>query len=157
MNNILQQKRLVYFAGLSWKSCVYSKRKSKLSYARGSLIWQEHRVWYLQNTQRVQKVSFFFLKLCIFKNSIHNAKLTRYLKRAGLFKNYFGTKLNPIGNQIWFKTVQQHSRFWTEYFGETLFRPRWMVAEMRLTDPLPELAVSRSESYIFESSRPVPI
>ena len=42
-----------------------------------------------------------------------------------------------------------------------------MVAELRLTDPLPELAiggvlelelgVSRSESYISESSRPVPI
>ena len=40
-----------------------------------------------------------------------------------------------------------------------------MVAELQLTDPLLELAVggvlelgvSRSESYIFESSRPVPI
>ena len=41
---------------------------------------------------------------------------------------------------------------------------RWLVAELQLTDPLPELAVgdilevelgvSRSESYIFESSHP---
>ena len=68
----------------------------------------------------------------------------------------------------WFKSVQQHSRFWTEYFGGTLLRPQRMVAELRLTGPLSELAVdgvlevelgvSRSESYIFESSRPpVPI
>ena len=50
---------------------------------------------------------------------------------------------------------QQHSCFWTEYFGETLLRPQQMVGEFWLTDPLPELAaggvlvvlgVSRSES-----------
>ena len=56
--------------------------------------------------------------------------------------------------------------FETEYFGENLLRPQRMVAELRLTDPLPELAVggvlelelgaSRSESYFFESSRPCP-
>ena len=64
--------------------------------------------------------------------------------------------------QKWFKTVQQHSRFWTEYFGEIL-RSQRMVAELRLTDQLPELAdcgvleseldISRSESYF---SRPRP-
>ena len=65
-------------------------------------------------------------------------------------------------HQKWLKTVQQHSRFWTEYFGETLLRRQRMVAELRLTDPLPDLAVddvlelklgvSRSELYTFESS-----
>ena len=44
-------------------------------------------------------------------------------------------------HQKYFKTVQQHSRFWTEYFGETLLHPQRMVAELRLTDPFPELAV----------------
>ena len=39
------------------------------------------------------------------------------------------------------KTDQQHSRFLSEYFGETLLRPQRMVAELRLTDPLLELAV----------------
>ena len=62
-----------------------------------------------------------------------------------------------------FKTVQQHSHiFEPEIFGETLLRPQRMVAELRLTDPLLELAVggilepgvSRSESFFFESSRP---
>ena len=40
-----------------------------------------------------------------------------------------------------FKTVQQHSRFWSEYFRETLLRPQRVVAECWLTDLLLELAV----------------
>ena len=40
-----------------------------------------------------------------------------------------------------FKTVQQHSHFWSEYFRETLLRPQRMVAECWLTDSLLELAV----------------
>ena len=64
--------------------------------------------------------------------------------------------------KLWQKLV---SRFWTEYFGETLLRPQWMVAELQPTEPLPELAVGsvlklgvyRSESYIFESSCPPPV
>ena len=57
--------------------------------------------------------------------------------------------------------------FETEYFGENLLRPQRMVAELRLTDPLPELAVggvlelelgaSRSESYFFEKFTPLPV
>ena len=39
------------------------------------------------------------------------------------------------------KTDQQHSGFLTEYFGETLFRPQQMVAELGLIDPLLELTV----------------
>ena len=53
--------------------------------------------------------------------------------------------------------------FSNQIFGETLLLPQWMVAELHLTDPLPELAVgsvlelgvSRSESYIFERSHPL--
>ena len=33
-----------------------------------------------------------------------------------------------------FKTDQQHSRFWTKYFGGTLRRPQWMVPDLRLTE-----------------------
>ena len=44
-------------------------------------------------------------------------------------------------HQKWFKTVQQHSRFWTEYLGETRPHPQQMVAELQLTDPLPELVI----------------
>ena len=37
-------------------------------------------------------------------------------------------------HQSCFKTVQQHSQFWSKYFKETLLH--WqMVAEFRLTDP----------------------
>ena len=32
-------------------------------------------------------------------------------------------------------------KFWTKYFGEILLRSQQMVADLRLTDPLPELAV----------------
>ena len=39
------------------------------------------------------------------------------------------------------KNVQQHSRFWTKYFRETLLRPQRMVAELSLTDPLLELTI----------------
>ena len=74
----------------------------------------------------------------------------RYIfERRNKFKVYIKKK---------FKTLRQHSGFWTEYFGETILRPQ-------RADPLPELTVggvlefgaSRSKSYIFESSRPVPI
>ena len=34
-------------------------------------------------------------------------------------------------HQKWFKIVQQDSRIWTEYFGETLLHPQRMVAEFR--------------------------
>ena len=40
-----------------------------------------------------------------------------------------------------FKNIQQHSRFWTGYFGETLLCPQWKVAEFWLIDPLLELDV----------------
>ena len=44
-------------------------------------------------------------------------------------------------HKISFKTVQQHSRFWSEYFREYLLHPQRMVAECWLTDLLLELAV----------------
>ena len=50
------------------------------------------------------------------------------------------------------KLFKQHSRFWTEYFGETLLRTKRMVAKFWLTDPLPKLIVG-SVLVVFGVSR----
>ena len=91
------------------------------------------------------------------------ATLHNQLLNSQNLTNWGGTVTpTKIEHQKSFKTVHQPSCFWTEYFGETLFRHQRMVADLRLTDPLPELAAgcvlelevgfSRSESYIFENS-----
>ena len=60
------------------------------------------------------------------------------------------------------KLINNGQVFLTEYFGETLLCLQQMLAELRLTDPLLELAVggvlelciSRTESLIFDISNP---
>ena len=62
----------------------------------------------------------------------HNIYLYRHIQKVISLVSIY---------QRYIKTVHQHSRFWTEYFGETLLRPQRIVAEFWLTNPLPELAV----------------
>ena len=59
-----------------------------------------------------------------------------YFYREWMFFIRFGSR-----HQKYFKTVQQHSRFWSEYFRETLLHPQRTVAVCWLTDSLLELAV----------------
>ena len=75
------------------------------------------------------------------------------------------TIVTTCSNQRYFETLQRHSQTWSKYFMEILLCPQRMVAELWLTDPLLEFTiggilvfnVSRKESYIFESSHPIPI